>query len=258
MDDVNFIRLLSNHWEVFNTSVCAAPMSTKRLRFINSDKNAPNTYTINYKLSTIVEVEVSFMSKHDTAVHCVQVIPFMSQRACCVQRKWFSKLTRLILRRFVENTIWHFWKRMKRKEKKEEAERQRPHFYPIAFVVVVMVVGPIVDLPLFIYRRKFCRMTNVTRVKNSIPLSLSFSVHPFCCRTIVKMLPFAAFKPNIHQQHHHQSIVVFIWITSLFTHTIYHKCPNSIQFHKNISWISRKCSLCVCVINLSSFKEPKK
>lgn len=114
-----------------------------------------------------------------------------------------------------------------------------------------------------IFEENFGAQTIIQKLE--IPSSISFSFFLllsslffcpsilFCWRLIVtiQMLPFDAFKLNQHQHHHHQSIVVFIWITSLFVHNIFYKCPNSIQFHKKITWIPRKCFFFVCVCDKS-------
>lgn len=58
-------------------------MNSKRFRFINSGPKAPKTYTINYKLSTIVGVEVSFYvlttySVYNVHVHCTSFMAIKS------------------------------------------------------------------------------------------------------------------------------------------------------------------------------------
>lgn len=68
--------------------------------------------TINYKLSTIVDGFKSHLcvnTRYSVVklwAYCLCTDVWLG--ACFVQWKWFSKLTRLILRRFVENAIEHF------------------------------------------------------------------------------------------------------------------------------------------------------
>lgn len=93
-----FIRLLSNHRQVFNTSVLCCSNEYEKIVIHRRWTQHLEIYTVISKLSPHFR-----RLSHCGRKHAILVIRLMfgACRAPSLRSKWFTKLTRLILRRFV-------------------------------------------------------------------------------------------------------------------------------------------------------------
>lgn len=139
--------------------------------------------------------------------------------ACCVQRKWFSKLTRLILRRFVENAICHFWGRTTTTTFLSCITL--PAYRSMRFILMrKLQFRPRIHSLFLTFCVSFVSCLTPKSVFFFLPVTSSSLIFQSFCWHCGTSHSFIRIQTETNTYHHHPSMVVFIWSASLFAQNV--------------------------------------